>query len=425
MPTSTGPIRAANDNTAEVATAVGAGLLALLVLVSAMPPLGTAAYLAGLPLAAEDLGITTGAAQLTLTVYIIGLAVGQLVIGPLSDRSGRRMPLLIGIVAFVVLSAAIAFSPNLEVMLVLRFLQGFAASAGMVLGRAIVHDLVQGDQAARALNMITAAGLIVPALAPVLGSAILAVADWRAIFLVLAALGAAVGVWSAIKIPETNLARTAPGRAPATGQGPGGPRPAQKAAPNRLRFIMYTAVVSLAFMAMYAYISSAPFVFQQLHGFSPAGYALTGAVISLIMAGVGIVGSRLIGRTTKFGTLTASRAVNLGLIVLVLGAVLVLATVFTEAHVAWYIAALTIAAAPVALISGSATALAMDASPLPGGTSSAIIGFTQALLGAAAPPLVGMLGVDARPMAVVLVAAAILALVAGRIAASNERGRDA
>ncbi|NLB47738.1 MAG: multidrug effflux MFS transporter [Microbacteriaceae bacterium] len=425
MPTSTGPIRAANDNTAKVATAVGAGLLALLVLVSAMPPLGTAAYLAGLPLAAEDLGITTGAAQLTLTVYIIGLAVGQLVIGPLSDRSGRRMPLLIGIVAFVVLSAAIAFSPNLEVMLVLRFLQGFAASAGMVLGRAIVHDLVQGDQAARALNMITAAGLIVPALAPVLGSAILAVADWRAIFLVLAALGAAVGVWSAIKIPETNLARTAPGRAPATGQGPGGPRPAQKAAPNRLRFIMYTAVVSLAFMAMYAYISSAPFVFQQLHGFSPAGYALTGAVISLIMAGVGIVGSRLIGRTTKFGTLTASRAVNLGLIVLVLGAVLVLATVFTEAHVAWYIAALTIAAAPVALLSGSATALAMDASPLPGGTSSAIIGFTQALLGAAAPPLVGMLGVDARPMAVVLVAAAILALVAGRIAASNERGRDA
>lgn len=188
---------------------------------------------------------------------------------------------------------------------------------------------------------------------------------------------------------------------------------------------MYTAVVSLAFMAMYAYISSAPFVFQQLHGFSPAGYALTGAVISLIMAGVGIVGSRLIGRTTKFGTLTASRAVNLGLIVLVLGAVLVLATVFTEAHVAWYIAALTIAAAPVALLSGSATALAMDASPLPGGTSSAIIGFTQALLGAAAPPLVGMLGVDARPMAVVLVAAAILALFAGRIAASNERGRDA
>lgn len=425
MPTSTSPIRVANDNTVKRAAAVGAGLLALLVLVSAMPPLGTAAYLAGLPLAAEDLGITTGAAQLTLTVYIIGMAVGQLVIGPLSDKFGRRTPLLIGIAAFVVLSAAIAFSPNLEVMLALRFLQGFAASAGMVLGRAIVHDLVQGDQAARALNMITAAGLIVPALAPVLGSAILAVADWRAIFLVLAALGAAVGVWSAIKIPETNLARTAPGRAPATGQGPGGPRPAQKAAPNRLRFIMYTAVVSLAFMAMYAYISSAPFVFQQLHGFSPAGYALTGAVISLIMAGVGIVGSRLIGRTTKFGTLTASRAVNLGLIVLVLGAVLVLATVFTEAHVAWYIAALTIAAAPVALLSGSATALAMDASPLPGGTSSAIIGFTQALLGAAAPPLVGMLGVDARPMAVVLVAAAILALVAGRIAASNERGRDA
>src|SRR5690625_4762343 len=172
----------------SVVVSLSAGLVALLVLVSAMPPLGTAAYLAGLPMAAEDFGITTAAAQLTLTVYIIGMALGQLVVGPLSDRLGRRKPLLIGIGAFVLLSASIAFAPTLEIMLVLRLLQGFAASTGMVLGRSIVHDIVQGDRAARVLNVITAAGLVVPALAPLLGSAILAFADWRAIFLVLAAL---------------------------------------------------------------------------------------------------------------------------------------------------------------------------------------------------------------------------------------------
>ena len=389
----------------DAAVALTGGLVALLVLVSAMPPLGTAAYLAGLPMAAEDLGITTGAAQLTLTVYIIGLALGQIAIGPLSDRFGRRRPLLVGILAFVLFSISISFAPTLEIMLVLRLFQGIAASSGMVLGRAIVHDMVHGDRAARALNVITAAGLIVPALAPLLGSLILAFGTWRTIFLVLAGLGAVVGVWSFLRIPETHGVRA---------QGGPGKRPA--ATPNMLRFVMYTAVVSFSFMAMYSYVSSAPFVFQQLHGFTPAGYATTGAVLSLIMAGVGIAGSRFIGRETPFGTFTAVRAVGTGLVVLFLGAVLVLATVLLELHVAWYIAALAVAVAPVALISGSATALAMDSSPLRGGASSAVIGFSQSVLGAMAPPLVGILGVDARPMAMVFVGAALLGLIAAWIA---------
>ncbi|BAC17214.1 Bcr/CflA family efflux MFS transporter [Corynebacterium efficiens] len=387
------------------AVALTGGLVALLVLVSAMPPLGTAAYLAGLPMAAEDLGITTGAAQLTLTVYILGLALGQIVIGPLSDRFGRRRPLLVGIIAFVLFSISISFVPTLEIMLVLRLFQGIAASSGMVLGRAIVHDMVQGDRAARALNVITAAGLIVPALAPLLGSLILAFGTWRTIFLVLAGLGAVVGVWSFIRIPETHGVRAQ-----------AGPQKKTPTTPNMLRFVMYTAVVSFSFMAMYSYVSSAPFVFQQLHGFTPAGYAITGAVLSLIMAGVGIAGSRIIGRETPFGTFTAVRAVGTGLVVLFLGAVLVLATVLLELHVAWYIAALAVAVAPVALISGSATALAMDSSPLRGGASSAVIGFTQSVLGAMAPPLVGILGVDARPMAMVFVGAALLGLIASWIA---------
>src|SRR5699024_7139748 len=277
--------------------------------------------------------------------------------------------------------------------------------------------VVQGDRAARVLNVITAAGLVVPALAPLLGSAILAFADWRAIFLVLAALGAAVGVWSALRIPETHRGdiQTATTTEPTQETQQPSPTPATRTS-SVLRFAMYTAIVGLGFMAMYAYVSSAPFVFQQLHGFTPTGYAWTGALLSLTMAAVGMLGSRVIGRPGRFGTLTASRAVAFGLGLLVVGSLLVLTTVYLNAHVAWYIAALMIAVAPVALISGSATALAMDASPLRSGTSSAIIGFSQSMLGALPRPLVGILGVDARPMALVFVTASILALVAAGIA---------
>lgn len=116
-------------------------LIALLVLVAAMPPLGNSAYLPGLPLAANEFAVSTGAIQLTLTVYIAGTALGQILIGPVSDRLGRRGPLLAGIAVFVFLNAAIAFAPTLQTMLILRLLQGVAAGAGAVLGRAIVADM--------------------------------------------------------------------------------------------------------------------------------------------------------------------------------------------------------------------------------------------------------------------------------------------
>lgn len=396
--------------------ALGAATIAPLVLVSAMPPLGTAAYLPGLPLAADELGATTSAVQLTLTVYIVGMALGQLLIGPLSDRLGRRRPLLFGIAAFVALSTAVAFAPALEHMLALRLLQGVAAGSGMVLGRAIVNDLARGDRAARVMNLITAAGLLVPALAPLLGSAVLGIADWRAIFLVLAALGALVGAWVAARIPETHPKhrRSEPDAADAAG-----PAPRGAGRPDAVRFALYTAAVALSFAAMYATIAAGPFVFQQVHGFSPAGYAWTMAALSGTMAAVGILGSRLVGRRTRLGTLTAANAVRGGLVWTALGALLVLAAVLAEAPAAALIAALAVAVAPIALVSGSATALAMGSSPLPGGAASGIIGTSQAALGALTPPLVGALGADALPMALTLLVASALGAAAALLAAAR------
>lgn len=393
------------------AITLGAALMAPLVIISAMPPLGTSAYLPGLPLATADLETSTATAQLTLTLYVVGLAVGQLLIGPLSDRIGRRPPLLLSIVAFVALTAGVAFSPNITVMLVLRFFQGLSASAGMVLGRAIVHDIATGDKAARAMSTIMAAGLIVPALAPLLGAAVLAIAEWRTIFLVLAGLGALVGAWVLFAIPETHPRLRGIPQTRAHRGGPGLPRH-----PSMARFILATLVVSLAFASMYAYVSASPFVFQQIFGFTPTGYALIGAGLALIMALSGMTATRLIGYRTPFGILTPGLAVLIGLFVLVFGAALVLLAVLTHASVGWLIAALAITVSPLAIIFGSATSIAMDASPLPGGTASAIVGTTQALMGAAAPPLVGLMGVDARPMAVLLAICASLALISALIA---------
>ncbi|WP_425309179.1 multidrug effflux MFS transporter [Ammonicoccus fulvus] len=394
------------------AITLGAALMAPLIIISAMPPLGTSAYLPGLPAATESLNTSTATAQLTLTLYIVGLAVGQLVIGPLSDRIGRRPPLLLSIVAFVALTVGVALSPTITVMLIFRFLQGIAASAGMVLGRAIVHDIATGDRAARAMSTIMAAGLVVPALAPLLGAVVLAFADWRMIFLVLAGLGALVGVWVTFAIPETHPRRRGvPDAAPA-GRG----RPQRPHHPSMPRFIFATLVVSLAFASMYAYVSASPFVFQQIYGFTPTGYALTGAGLAFVMATVGILGTRLLGYRTPLGVLTPDLAVISGLTVLVIGSALVLIVVLSGAPVAWLIAALALAVSPLAIIFGSATSIAMDASPLPGGTASAILGTTQALFGAATPPLVGILGPDARPMAFALAIAAALALGASVLA---------
>ncbi|WP_214609530.1 Bcr/CflA family efflux MFS transporter [Gulosibacter macacae] len=385
-------------------------LIAPLVIVSAMPPLGTAAYLPALPQAEAEVGTYIGSIQLTLTAFIIGMALGQLALGPLSDRLGRRPLLLAGIIAFVAASAGLAFAPTLEVMIALRVVQGFAAASGMVLGRAIVSDVASGEQAAKTMSIIMAAGVVVPALAPLLGAGVLAFAQWRTIFLVLAGLGALVGVWVLLRVPET-LPREARGAGrPAR---PAGNGAVQSSLP---RFILFVLIVALSFLSMYAYVSAAPLVFQQVHGFSPTGYAVAGAVLSFVMGGVGFLGTRILGRSTRFGVITPMRAVTLGAGMLFVGAALVALAVMLGAAAGWLIAALAVAVAPIPILQGSASALAMDVSPFKAGASSAIIGATMSAFGAAAPPIVGMLGADARPMAAVMGGAAVLALVAALVA---------
>ncbi|MEJ5919266.1 multidrug effflux MFS transporter [Corynebacterium sp. H78] len=393
-------------------TSLAAAFVIPIVIIAAMPPIGSAAYLPGLPTVTDDFSVSASATQLTLTLYFVGMALGQLFIGPISDNFGRRRPLIIGLITFVVFSVLVALSPSLEVMLLFRLLQGMAASSGAVLGRAIVADIASGARAARVMSVIAAAGMLVPAFAPLFGSGILQFGDWRTIFLVLAAIGAGVGVWTFIVVPETHPKFVKHDELRKTHAG------AQKKLPQKPhlgRFVLYAAAVALTFATSYAMISAGPFVFQKVYGLSESQYALTMVVLAGTMAFVGMVGSRYMGVETRFGVVTPERVVTFGLGWASFFAIFVVIAAITQANVFVLLASLIVTTAPLSIALGSATALAMQASPLKHGMSSGLIGAIQSLGGALAPPLVGVLGADPRPMAWTVIGAAGLALLASQL----------
>src|SRR3954452_15644812 len=180
------------------------GWLALLLGgLSAFGPLSLDMYLPGLAQLGRELDASASATQLTLTACLAGLALGQLVAGPLSDRLGRRRPLLAGVALYAGASLLCALSPSIAMLILLRFVQGAAGAAGIVIGRAVVRDLYEGDAAARLFSSLMLVGGVAPILAPVIGGQLLHVTDWRGIFVVLAALGTALFAAAFLALPES------------------------------------------------------------------------------------------------------------------------------------------------------------------------------------------------------------------------------
>ncbi|GAB2580112.1 hypothetical protein GCM10009593_18470 [Microlunatus antarcticus] len=174
-----------------------------LALVTGISPLATDMYIPGLPELAADLGTTPAVAQLTLTAFLVSFAVGQLLIGPLSDAVGRRRLVLLGTFAFVVASVLCAVSPTAPVLLAARVLQGLAGAAGSVAGRAMVTDVLAGVRRARVIAALSAINAVGPVVAPLIGGALLGVGTWRLTFWALAAVGLALAVSVLVSFPET------------------------------------------------------------------------------------------------------------------------------------------------------------------------------------------------------------------------------
>jgi MFS transporter, DHA1 family, multidrug resistance protein len=366
-------------------------LVVLLGALSTFGPLSMDMYLPGLPAMARDLSAPAWAAQLTITTSMLGLAGGQLVAGPISDTLGRRRPLLIGLAAYMAASVLCALAPNVWMLLLLRLAQGCAGAAGIVIARAIVRDLHEGVEAARFFAMLMLIGGLAPILAPIAGGQLLHVTDWRGIFVVLGAIGAALllAAWwlLAETLPEGN-------------RHGGGLVATVHVFGSLLRdrpFMGYVLSAGLTFAAMATYISGSPFVLQDIHGVSPQLFSLLFAINAGGIMLASQISRRLVARHGPRRLLDA--AVTQGAI----GGVGVLVSVVAGLGLAGLLPSLFVMVSSIGMVLPNAAALALADHPRTAGSASALLGLAQFAIGALAAPLAGVAGSHtALPMAIVM-----------------------
>jgi len=364
-------------------------------------PLCIDMYLPALPRISRDLHATTSAVQLSITACLIGIAMGQLVIGPISDREGRRRPLLIGIGAFIVSSTACLLVSNVYVLDGLRFVEGMGGAAGIVIARAIVRDLFEGVTAARFFSTLLLVTGLGPIVAPQIGAEILRFTSWRGIFVALAIIGAALFVTAFWKAPET-----LPPERRHTG-GLGSTMHSLSVVGRDRSFVSYALVSSLGFGAILAYISGSPFVLQDIYHLSPQMFGLVFAM----NAGGLVLGAQINGHLV--GRLGSGVLLSFGLFVMSAGGIAFLVAVSSHRFgLAAVLPSLFALLFGLGFVSPNAMALAMQNHANAAGVASALLGSSQFLFGAAVAPIVGIAGNhDAVPMGVTMIVLAAAALI--------------
>lgn len=392
----------------------GTGLIFALGGLSAFGPLCLDMYLPALPDLPVSLHSTAALAQLTLSASILGLGAGQLLVGPVSDRWGRRVPLLAGLAVFVLTSVACALSPTISVLLVARLLQGAAGAAGIVISRAVVADRFTGTVAASYFSTIAAINGVAPILAPVIGAQILRVGDWRSVFWMLAGIGVALLLLAVRLVPESLPAarRTAAG---------GTRLLAGFGVVLRDRiFLGWVLGGTCVSAAMFGYISASPFLLQD-------GFGLTQTQFSFCFAGnaVGIVaisqlGRLLVGRGVRPVTLLTWSGWQC-----LAGAGLLTVALLARWPLPFVLAGLFVMVSAVGFALPFSAALAMDRHRQVAGAASALIGALQYAIGAVTAPLVGLgdrrLGVALAVTAISVAAVGVLAVARTRRAAGVTR----
>jgi MFS transporter, DHA1 family, multidrug resistance protein len=349
-------------------------------MLSTFGPLSLDLYLPALPALAAELDASTSAAQLTLTACLVGLATGQLVAGPLSDRYGRRPPLIVGLIAYALASLLCSFAWTVSVLIVLRLFQGLAGAAGLVIARAVARDLYEGRRLAIFFSRLVLISGLAPVIAPVLGGQLNRVMSWRGIFGVLGLLGMILLAAGLFGVRET----LPPGRRVRGGLG------ATVRGFRQLlrdRFFLGIGLASgLAGASMFAYIAGATFVLQRIYGLSPQGFSLAFGVNSLGIMTASQVSARLIHRWSPMRILTGGLLMNL------LGALGLLTTVLFGLGLPFLLPSLFVMVSAIGLILPNATALALSGHADQAGTASALLGLLQYVIGGLVAPLVGVAG---------------------------------
>ncbi|RAJ58271.1 DHA1 family bicyclomycin/chloramphenicol resistance-like MFS transporter [Streptomyces sp. Amel2xB2] len=384
-----------------------AGLLVTFILggLTALPALSMDMYLPALPAVGGTLHTPAATAQLTLTGCLLGLAVGQLVVGPMSDQFGRRRPLLIGMSGYVVAGVACAFAPTVETLIVCRLVQGLTGAAGIVIARAVVRDLYDGLAMARFFSTLMLISGLAPILAPVLGGQILRFTDWRGVFLILAGIGVVLTTVVARCLPET----LEPHRRHSGGV-PDALRTMRGLFADRV-FTGYLLAGSFGFAALFAYVSASPFVIQEIYGASPQTFSLLFMVNSVGLVAAGQINGKLL-----VGRVPLDRVLGFGLCVTGAAAVALLlmtSGVFGRPGLLPVAAALCVLMTGMGFLMPNANSQGLMRASHAAGSASALLGTSQFLIGAIASPLVGIAGErTAVPMALTQLAALCVAALA-------------
>ena len=373
-------------------------LVAALGVLSAVSPMATDVYLASMPAMAQFYGASASAVQLTLTTYMVGMACGQFLLGPVSDVLGRHRLMVAGNVLFLLSSAAVVLAPSVGAVMALRAVQGAAGAAGVVIARAVVSDIATGRQAAKLFSVLATITSLAPVVAPLLGGVIATVAPWQAVFWVLAGFGLLMLACSVLVVPET---------LPPDRRHPGGVRAVVATSRAVLRtpsFMAWALAFGLAFGSLFSYVSASSFVVQDVLGYSALGYS----VVFAVNAGGSILGAvvntRLVDRVEP-GAVLRTALVVMG-VVNVVGLGLVLAGITgwtTLAH-------LFVSQTCMGFVLGNCVALAQSRVPGRAGAGSAVLGLLQFLLAGLVSPLTGLAGQHtAVPMAVCMAVCSALA----------------
>jgi DHA1 family bicyclomycin/chloramphenicol resistance-like MFS transporter len=367
---------------------------------TALAPLSIDMYLPALPTLADDMQTSTSLAQLSLTFCLIGLAVGQLLAGPMSDAQGRKKPLIIGLIIYTLSSLLCAVVPSIWMLIVLRFVEGASGAAGIVIARAIVRDMYSGPEMTKFFATLMLVNGVAPILAPVTGGQLLRVTSWHGVFVVLAMLGVLMIIGVLAALPET---------LPPERRSTGGIRKTLSTMRNLLGdrvFMGYAWSQGLVMAAMFGYISGSPFVLQEIFGVSPQMFSVLFAIngIGIIIAGQ--VTARL---AIRFGE---SKVFVSGLLYALTGGIGLLAMILSGAGLVAVMIPLFLVVSAVGIVAPTSTSLAMQNQGNNAGSAAALIGVPQLIAGAVTAPLVGVGGSQtAVPMGVTIAAAGIGALV--------------
>ena len=353
------------------------GTLAAFALLAAGGPFAIDMYLPAFPAIAADLNTTPSLVQLTLSTFMVGMALGQLFVGALSDTRGRHRLLVIGAVVSVAASASCALTTHINLLIAARFILGLGSGACVVLARACVSDLARGRSAARAFSIMMTIQGLAPVIAPILGGLLAEPIGWRGLFWVLTGLAALQLAVAVLVVRETLPAesRTSGGLKAFFGN--------LVAVLRNRRFVGYLLAFSFGFGGLFAYISASPFIIQGQLGLPPVVYSVVFALNSLGIVIGSMINARIVGRMEPHVLLR-----NATYVLAVSGVALLLV-----AQSEWLVLPLLfIVASSLGFILGNATALGNGVVRERSGTGSAVMGFAQFLVGGMVSPLVGLGG---------------------------------